>query len=69
MNHISEEALEELAMGRHSRYRSERLREHLLSCQECRLRFAFENEFEMALRLAGRKLGIAKARPRCRRRP
>jgi anti-sigma factor RsiW len=66
MRHISEAALEELAMGRLSRYRSERLEAHMAFCRRCQERFAIEREIRSMVREAGRRLGVAQARPRRR---
>lgn len=52
MTHISEDTLEEYAMGRLSRYRAERVDEHLASCKECREQFSVEYEIRKAVKEA-----------------
>jgi len=60
MQQISEDALEEVAVGQLSRYRSERLQAHLLSCRLCQEQFAIECEIRGAVKEAGRKWRVAK---------
>lgn len=52
MTHISEETLEEYAMGRLSRYRTERVDEHLASCESCREQLALEYEIRKGVKEA-----------------
>jgi hypothetical protein len=58
MRHISENALEELAMSRLSRYRSERLQAHMAYCRLCQERFAVEWESRDVVKVAP-DVGIA----------
>ena len=56
--HLSESVLEEYAMGRLSRYRVERVEEHVHSCRECRERLDTEIEIVVAMK-AATKIGRA----------
>ncbi len=55
--HIPESTLEEYAMRRHSRYRAQRVEEHLDCCPTCRERLAVENAINTGMKAAA-KLGV-----------
>jgi anti-sigma factor RsiW len=60
VRHISEEAIEEYAMGRLSAYRSRLLEAHLARCAECRDRLSVKIEIIRSMKAAGAKLGFRK---------
>jgi anti-sigma factor RsiW len=71
MRHVTESILDEYLMDRLSRYRADRVEEHLSVCPECLDRLLAEIEFATAMRRAGRRIvktqlghGIAGAKRR-----
>jgi len=52
--HLSESALEEYALGRLTKYRAERVEEHVASCSECRERLETEIGIVRMMKAAAR---------------
>ena len=55
-------ALKKCVFGRLSKYRAERVEEHVLFCRECQERMAAEMDFARAMRMAANISGTKSSR-------
>jgi anti-sigma factor RsiW len=61
--HLAESTLEEYALGRLSRYRVDRVHDHLEKCESCRERLLREIAAVTAMKLVAKRIRSNRRRP------